>query len=434
METVLGSGYQQIPPHRDNTLVAEPPVDTSKANHIKHSSFSSNRNSTQDQQVIIPLSPLNHSQYNNSNSSHHRNSVAEDNDPTICISNPAKALVLQTLTTLSTIVFTAVPVVVSGGADESWGHWYTWKDACRFIEPLCSGLLHYWFFYNSDLMRRWHDDSSSHNADKNKSFDKKSTSTPRSRFSDSRRFKSVLSVVFTFFLMVYVTGAMIHTAAALFKNTISIFLDQHSRGIGLSTHPLTNGDGRLSVDLALQLREGYLLIQDEWEHNISHYIYAFGALGMSWCEMIAYSGHILPEGVNLARLGEKVGTGEVYVKLTMNGSSQKNAKSSKWLVLLWVVAGVLYGGIVAGVACQYPKGLYIGSAYVVLMLLVVCVCIIYTTGSLFSLGRHYILQTYMIGGVVAAVAIIIYIAANGFDMLTSNDKSHLGSLRPPSMT
>ncbi|KAF9991871.1 hypothetical protein BGZ79_003878, partial [Entomortierella chlamydospora] len=50
---------------------------------------------------------------------------------------------------------------------------------------------------------------------------------------------------------------------------------------------------------------------------------------------------------------------------------------------------------------------------------------------LFSLGRYYILQTYVIGGVIAAIAIVIYMAAHKFNMLTSNDTSHLGSLRPP---
>ncbi|KAF9434522.1 hypothetical protein BGZ76_007880 [Entomortierella beljakovae] len=252
---------------------------------------------------------------------------------------------------------------------------------------------------------------------------------------NTHRSKSVLSVFFTIFLMLYVMGASIHAAAALFKNTIALFLEQYSQGIGLSTHALTNGDGRLPVDMALQLREGYILIQDDWEHNISHYMYAFGALGMSWCEMIAYSGQILPVGVNLARVGKslKLENGETVTAVTKKKESkQDDSQSSKWVILLWIVAGILYGGIVAGVSCQYPKGLYIGSAYVVLLLLVVTIYIARSpTRGLFSLGRHYILQTYLIGGVVAAVAIVIYMAINHFDMLTSNDKSHLGSLRPP---
>ncbi|KAI1307377.1 hypothetical protein EDD11_004491 [Mortierella claussenii] len=322
------------------------------------------------------------------------------------ITSPAKALILQTLTTLSTIVFTVLPVVIKAGADASWDHWYTWSDACRFIEPFCSGLLHTWFFYSSDLMR-----SPGLDAD---------------------------------------IRAAIHTAAAFFKNIITLFLEQHSQGIGLSTHPVTEGDGQLSMVLAQQLKEGYLLIQDVWEHKVSHYMYAFGALGMSWCEMVAYSGQILPKRVNLARVGHLKALERQHQHLrqgqwrtrpegiaatattttAMAGAAHR--QSSKWLVVLWIVAGVLYGGIVAGVTCQYPKGLYVGSVYVVVMLLVVCGYILTTpTRGLFTLGRHYILQTYVIGGVVAAVAIVIYMAVHHFDMLTSNDKSHLGSITRP---
>ncbi|KAF9954207.1 hypothetical protein BGZ70_010632 [Mortierella alpina] len=383
------------------------------------------------------------------------------------ITPPGKALVLQTLTTLSTIVFTVLPVVIKAGTDATWGSWYSWRDACRFIEPFCSGLLHTWFFYSSDLMRPWTqltvspEDDSAFSLDKegilldnrtrlNENHDSSGpthyahnspavtavartrtdnmtpnfTPNVRSSFKETTRFKSLLSAVFMFFLIVYVTGAAIHTAAAFFKNTIALFLEQYSQGIGLSTHPPTMGDGQLSLALALQLKEGYLLIQDVWEHTISHYLYAFGALGMSWCEMIAYSSQILPQGVNLARVG--------HLKKNIVSTEATTVRSSKRLVVLWVVAGVLYGGIVAGVACQYPKGLYVGLAYVACLLLVVSAYILLTpTRGLFSLGRHYILQTYLIGGVVAAVAIISYMAKNRFDMLTSNDKSHNGSVNRP---
>ncbi|KAF9399013.1 hypothetical protein BGZ94_005834, partial [Podila epigama] len=74
--------------------------------------------------------------------------------------------------------------------------------------------------------------------------------------------------------------AALHTAAAFFKSTIELFLESHSRGIGLSTHPLTNGtaEEQLSLEMAQELKQGYLLMQDVWEHTISHYIYALGAL------------------------------------------------------------------------------------------------------------------------------------------------------------
>ncbi|KAF9120424.1 hypothetical protein BGX30_003177 [Mortierella sp. GBA39] len=390
------------------------------------------------------------------------------------ITPPGKILLLQTLTTLSTIVFTVLPVVIKAGPDATWGNWYTWRDAVRLIEPFVSGLLHSWFFYSSDLMRRWNrgpigagggggydDGQNNYRAstlarsgswgdvaqdnkqgggggrsggnisldDRNQQQQSQQHYSPvlsrkSSSWKQTPTFRAFLANVFTFFLIVYVTGAAIHTAAAFFKNIIVLFLEQYSQGIGLSTHPPTTGDGQLSFALATQLKEGYLLIQDTWEHNVSHYMYAFGALGMSWCEMVAYSGQVLPVGVNLARVGQ----------VSTNGSQLgvRSRKSSKKLVLLWILAGVLYGGIVAGVACQYPKGLYVGLIYVTALFLILVTYILSRpTRGLFTLGRHYILQTYLIGMVVAAVAIVIYLATHHFEFLTSNDKSHLASTTRP---
>jgi len=79
----------------------------------------------------------------------------EDYEDSLDYAPPAKALALQTLTTLSTIVFTVLPVVIKAGADATWGHWYSWRDACRLVEPFFSGLIHSWFFYSSDLMSRY---------------------------------------------------------------------------------------------------------------------------------------------------------------------------------------------------------------------------------------------------------------------------------------
>ncbi|KAG0053796.1 hypothetical protein BGZ83_000431 [Gryganskiella cystojenkinii] len=373
----------------------------------------------------------------------------EDYEDSLDYAPPAKALVLQVLTTLSTIVFTVLPVVIKAGKDATWGDWYSWRDAVRLIEPFCNLMSRYpsetEILSQRRLQRRATRRGVSQ-VEKAKlqsdyaaedgilmenrrgivsSYDGTGAHSIAMAPSASRSplFKSTLATVFTFFLILYVTGAGIHTAAAFFKNTIVLFLEQYSQGIGLSTHPPTEGDGQLPLALAIQLKEGYLLIQDTWEHTISHYMYAFGALGMSWCEIIAYSSQVLPKGVNLARVGHWKSKGSILAG---------RAQSSKRLVVLWAVAGVLYGGIVAGVACQYPKGLYVGSAYVVLLFLCVSAAILFSRrGGYFSLGRHYILQTYLIGMVIAAVAIVAYMAIHHFNMITSNDQSHLDSINRP---
>jgi hypothetical protein len=85
-----------------------------------------------------------------------------------------------------------------------------------------------------------------------------------------------------------------------------------------------------------------------------------------------------------------------------------------------------------GVACQYPKGLYVGLIYIAALFLILVIYILSRpTRGLFTLGRHYILQTYLIGMVVAAVAIVVYLAVHHFEFLTSNDKSHLASTTRP---
>ncbi|KAF9918375.1 hypothetical protein FBU30_000234 [Linnemannia zychae] len=440
----------------DASSVAPAAYSNSSSNYYTPNPFQFSDNTQDDSHDHYPSSsePLRLNDVNNSRdpaintANNDRHDDLENTSPAhlVSITPPGKILVLQTLTTLSTIVFTVLPVVIKAGSDASWGNWYTWRDAVRFIEPFVSGLFHSWFFYSSDLMRRWNhknnseqgnhrssatsgswreaalEDDKQHTQQSNtKSYS--SSSTTRIPWKQTVWFKATLANAFTFFLIVYVTGASIHTAAAFFKNIIELFLEQYSQGIGLSTHPLTNGDGQLSMTLASQLKEGYLLIQDTWEHNISHYLYAFGALGMSWCEMIAYSGQILPVGVNLARVNQVSSSSQLGVR---------SKKSSKRLVFLWILAGVLYGAIVAGVACQYPKGLYVGLAYIgVLFLVLVIYIITRPTRGLFTLGRHYILQTYLIGTIVATVAIVIYLAINHFEFLTSNDKSHLASITRP---
>ncbi|KAF9164454.1 hypothetical protein DFQ26_001428 [Actinomortierella ambigua] len=437
--------------------------------------------------------------------------------------HPGRILALQAVTTLSTIIFTVLPVIIKAGDHKSWGHWYSWKDLVRLLEPFVSGLFHCWFFYSADLMQgstwsttetttsttsaKHHPASSAAAAsapaatamrrgslpvglnsylptdefamaqyvhDQNNhpivQHHRKSTSSqysyhaaaaaaaaggsgsggsphdptmsvvddedpylrpPPKSIRHTPAFRSGLSVVFTFFLMTYVTGASLHTAAAFFKSTIEFFLDNRSQGIGLSKHPLTTGDGSLSLALAQELKQGYVLMQDTWEHLISHYIYAFGALGMTWCQIIAYADQTLPRGVNLARVGVSWRSGPRSGLGVLAGRH----KSSKRLVPLYFVTGILYGGILAGVSCQYPKGIYIGYAYTVVMMLAIAGYILTKDrgrlDGLLSLGRYYILQTYLIGGVVALVAITGYLAINNFDFLTSNDKSHIGTHSRP---
>ncbi|KAI8350990.1 hypothetical protein B0O80DRAFT_456803 [Mortierella sp. GBAus27b] len=341
-------------------------------------------------------------------------------------------------------------------------------------------MLHSWYFYNSDIMRPWispsnyqdemDDDggigshrmnaiaaeergvvgggsgSTQPNNGSKSSKEYRGNSKSAGPYSVKRIPKprkqkfgknTTVAFLFTLSLMLYLTGGALHTAAAFFKSTISLFLEQRSIGIGLSTHPATDGDGTLSMELAQQLKQGYLLMQDVWEHNISHYIYAFGAVGMSWCEMYAYSRQILPPGVTLKNCASIPNTNKVDVYANYEDPVKHR---SRGLVVWWIISALLYGAIVAGVACQYPKGLYVGCVYVAMLFFgtIIAVYIIeyrefgrFNGRAPLSLGRHYILQSYTLGAVVAAIAMVGYMAYNHFDMLTSNDKSYLSSISRP---
>lgn len=122
------------------------------------------------------------------------------------------------------------------------------------------------------------------------------------------------------FSAVYQQGAGLHSGAALFKKPVKLLRN---------TFPKDSGNYNALDDI-------YSWIRDEWEHVIAHYIYAAGGtvliglmLGFfaSFVYCFAYRNYSLTKG--LTRTNEKV---------------------------LYVVASIIYGLIIGGVALNFPSG------------------------------------------------------------------------------
>lgn len=71
---------------------------------------------------------------------------------------------------------------------------------------------------------------------------------------------------------IYVQGHSIHLAAALFKHPVQDFMTNHPEFMEQQTY-------------ASELTEIYSYMRDTWEHYSAHYMYASGAMWMSWVQI-----------------------------------------------------------------------------------------------------------------------------------------------------
>ncbi|KAI9319456.1 hypothetical protein BX666DRAFT_1854675 [Dichotomocladium elegans] len=139
---------------------------------------------------------------------------------------------------------------------------------------------------------------------------------------------------------------------------------------------------------ALELTAIYSYMRDLWEHIIAHYMYAFGALWMSWAQVYAYC-------------------------------DQVHGPLSILSKILFAIGSLLYGLLIAGVAVEFPYGLYVGLPYS-LVLGIVCACLIMLRpqnldkGGILTMGRRMVLQYYLGASVVALVIVIGWLAKYGF--------------------
>ncbi|EIE86936.1 hypothetical protein RO3G_11647 [Rhizopus delemar RA 99-880] len=135
------------------------------------------------------------------------------------------------------------------------------------------------------------------------------------------------------------------------------------------------------------LEEMYSNMRDLWEHYIAHYMYAAGAMAMSWVQLFVYRNQIhgpLPTPTRI----------------------------------VWCIGSLVYGLLVAGVAIEFPNGLIVGLIYSVVIALVAVAMLLFNKrnlpkGGLFTMGRRMVIQFYLGSCVVGFIIIIIWIGKFG---------------------
>jgi hypothetical protein len=157
-----------------------------------------------------------------------------------------------------TVVLTALPVVRSdtSGTDFNGPYptWYGLNDLLRLLEPLISLPLQLWLLVESKCFL--------------------GQSNPLG-----------VSLVFAFGLAMYQQGAGFHSAAVMFKKST----------VTLKSLPAGSFNAAASQIIA----DTYSWERDMWEHNISHYWYAFGAVVAAAALAWAYKDIELPEGIQV---------------------------------------------------------------------------------------------------------------------------------------
>lgn len=133
-------------------------------------------------------------------------------------------------------------------------------------------------------------------------------------------------------------------------------------------------------------------MEDLWEHKIGHYMYAFGGAWMTWSVCLAYRTQVHPRIEGIGALA------------------------------LWIAGIIVYGLLLAGVAIEFPYGLYVGLVYVCVFGTALGIRLV-RRGVFWSRGRAMVLQFYFGACFVALIVIVIWIARFGFQ----NRKEAIGN-------
>ncbi|KAI8089140.1 uncharacterized protein BX664DRAFT_332283 [Halteromyces radiatus] len=171
----------------------------------------------------------------------------------------------------------------------------------------------------------------------------------------------------------FVQGHGLHTASAMFKHPVQDFNLAHPD----------------IVDQYPVLQQIYSYMRDLWEHIIAHYMYAFGGMVMSWAQLFAFRN-------------------QVHGPLTIGTK------------IVFALGSLVYGLLLAGIAIEFPDGLYVGLVYSIVIGLI-CICLMVFKpnglskgGGILTMGRRMVLQFYLGACVVGLIIVIIWIGIYGF--------------------
>lgn len=137
------------------------------------------------------------------------------------------------------------------------------------------------------------------------------------------------------------------------------------------------------------LEQIYLYMENVWEHYIAHYLYAAGAVIMSWVQLFAFRNQI-------------------------HGPLPTTTK------IVWCLGIIFYGLLLAGVAIEFPYGTIVGLVYTILIGLVCIAMMVFNPrglrrGGLLTMGRRMVIQFYLGACVIGLIIIIIWIGKFGFE-------------------
>ncbi|KAI7899479.1 uncharacterized protein BX663DRAFT_441203 [Cokeromyces recurvatus] len=136
------------------------------------------------------------------------------------------------------------------------------------------------------------------------------------------------------------------------------------------------------------LHDIYLYMENLWEHYIAHYLYAAGAMIMSWVQLFAFRNQI-------------------------------HGPLSRMTKIVWCIGSIIYGLLLAAVAIEFPHGTLVGLIYTIVIGLICVSMILFnrknlSKGGLFTMGRRMVIQFYLGACILALIIIVIWIGKYGF--------------------
>ncbi|CAO3695088.1 unnamed protein product [Rhizopus stolonifer] len=244
------------------------------------------------------------------------------------------------------LLWTAVPVVADFGYITPW---FPGDTLWRLFDPIITLPLNLLIMTRAEVM----------NTD------------GRPRYWGTLSERSVAWLLWSIGAGIYVQGHGIHLAAAMFKHPIQNFNIEHPE---------------LVAQYAV-LEEMYSNMRDLWEHYIAHYMYAAGAMAMSWVQLFVFRNQV-------------------------HGPLPTTTK------VIWCLGSLVYGLPIAGVAIEFPHGLIVGLIYSVVIGLATLTMLLLNKqnlpkGGLFTMGKRMVIQFYLGSCIVGFIIIIIWIGKYG---------------------
>lgn len=207
---------------------------------------------------------------------HHHNQQEEERDGEAPCAHPRLVFGLFLAGNLITFILTVIPVAVSKMPLLS-APFYSVSDLLRFLEPVLSAPFQLWLLLLG--IRQQVVDP---------------LSTRRKTNDNDLLQMGILVSLFAVCWSIYQQGAGFHSAANLFKNVVEDAI--------IVANSTSNGNPALGTPVSYL--DVYSYLRNEWEHLIAHYMYAAGAIAMSFIYAFIYRDYNPPS--SLFKLPERI--------------------------------------------------------------------------------------------------------------------------------